>query len=693
MIHRAIIQDCVKLLIISTCLMMNTRIADAVPDPEPLKWNVVHVRPIYRAETRKTFQQLSNQFRSVAEELERQGKSSIDMKLLRSLSEYYKKQADSPWHGSGWVYFPKEDPSVAFVITNKDIAGQAGSVNLQFEGQKTEITNTPVVYIDPRYDIAIIEVARKELPFECKGFELAETNVKVTSEVWLAGFLAYGDSSPFSVTHGTISTAEAPGPDGTKYIVHTALANPGNNGGPLLVEAEYALSNSPTDPGKLPVYRVAGMNAWPVVDESTRNFAISAEIVKAAIGAAQRAREKSRNNKELSDALLTSARRLANELGSNRPDVRMLSSLVSYTFVDQHPEIMYFDLLRLVTLGMTDEQEQDFLQSPVEYSRKTLLELFREAFATGSSNIDAVKFGHLNENDKISINTMIRSVYIIADRGQEISWIWERGDWRIANASFPKEIQDVLKKITEKFEKQGFKLFLSSTDSPIVNTEILTKHEPERALVVHKERGSSFMIWAGEGRRGAIGDSFQNDLEQKQFSAFGFELAFPFSQYFSLCTGLGYGPLGVAFKMTSSGRNIMIDEYPSYLQLPLLFRFELPIETRYVTMRLSGKAGLSGDLLVQRDGTMRDTMGVMVNSLNDPSLNWFTNHSSGNIGVVYGGALEFGLGESPGLYFGAEVVSEQHLLKEWKSNIFGGAANYRYEALRMGLFMKYQSLH
>lgn len=706
---RGINQICVLLLFVGICLM-NARVANAVPDVQPLQWEVVHVRPIYRKETVKAFQQFSNQFRSLAEELERQGKSDKIRELFRSLSEYYKKQADSPWNGSGWIYFPKQDPAVAFVITNKDIAGQAGSVNIQFEDQKKkEILNTPIIYIDPIYDIAIIAVARNELPSECQGLELAETNIKVTSEVWLAGFLSYGDSSPFSATNGTVRTAEAPGPDGAKYFVHTALASPGNNGGPLLVEADSNPKNSPAEPIKPPAYRVAGMNAWPIVGESSTNFAIPVEIVKAAISAAQKAHKTSRSSNELSAALHSSTTRLANELGSHRPNDRTLSSLVSYTFVDRHPEIMYIDLLKLVTHNMSDEEEKDFLQFPVEYSRKTLLELFRETFATGASNIGAVKFEGLNENDKISTNTEVRSIYKIASKGEEISWIWERGDWRIANVSFPEEIQNKLNYITSKFKEQGFKLFLSSTDTStsdtslvnsdasMLSTETLVKHEPKQepapVPVVHRERGSSFMIWAGEGRRGAIGDNFQMDLRQKQFSAFGFELAFPFSRYFSFCTGLGYGPLGVEFETTVGGKNVTIDEDPMYVQLPLLFRFEIPVETHYLTVRISGKAGLSGNLLVQREGTMRDTMGGMINSLSDPNLNWFTNHNSENIGVVYGGALEFGLGESPGLYFGAEVVSEKDLLREWSSNVFGGGANYRYEALRAGLFVKYQSLH
>jgi S1-C subfamily serine protease len=644
------------------------------------------VRPVYHDKTRRVFDEFSNLFRSLAEELKRKGTSTDTVQALYRLSSHYRTQADSPWHGSGWIFFPKDNPT-AFVITNKHIAGQAGSVYLEFEGKRhAPITETSVIYTDPLYDIAVIGVARNRLPSECIGFQLAENRPPDGAEVWSAGFPSYGESTVFALTPGHVSSSELPGEDGAKYIVHTATANRGNSGGPLLVEV---------GPVESPGFRVAGMNAWRVVDSTNVNIAIPKEIIEKAIEAAQKAQNVSRQSKELRDALHSSARRLADELGSSRPDATVLSSLVSYTFVSQRPEVMTADLLNLVKGNMTGEELQRFEQSPVEYSRETLLRLFRETFAIGTSDVDAVKFERITDEERVSTTAQVRSVYTVAGKRQEIFWIWEHGSWRIADASFDQAIQHKLKMIDGELRALGLIVHLSSKDVPAPSSKEQHQDDepkPAPAPVIHRARGSSMMIWASQGRRGAIGESFKDDLEHKQFSSFGFELAFPFSQHFWFCTGLGYGPRGVAYEITDGTRTQVIDEYPSYLQLPLLFRLEIPLETRYATLRLSGKAGLAGDLLVQRNGTFRDTMTGVTGALDDPQVDWFADHRLANIAVLYGGGIEIGLGKSPSVYLGTEVVSEEHLLKEWSSDFFSGAANYRYQALRWGLFVKYQSL-
>jgi S1-C subfamily serine protease len=653
-----------------------SRSANAAPNPEPLKWNVVRVRPVYHEQTRRTFETFSNLFRSLAEELQRKNQSSSIVQVLRRLSAYYKTQANSPWHGSGWIYFPKDGVN-AFVITNKHVAGQAGSVHLEFEGQRRPpIIDMSVIYTDPNYDIAIIEVDRNRLPPESTGFQLADQQPTDGSEVWSTGFPSYGDSTVFALTPGHVSSAELPGGDGAKYIVHTATANRGNSGGPLLVEA------GPVD---APGFRVAGMNAWRIVDSTNVNIAIPRAILENAIKAAQTAQETRRHKDRLMADLKRTAKRLADELGSSRPDAAVLSSLVSYTFVSQRPEVMTADLLNLVKGQMSDDDIHRFEESPVEYSRETLLQLFRATFATGTSDVDTVKFERITDEDRVSDTGQIRSVYTVAGKRQEIFWIWEHGAWRVADASFEQVLQVKFKTIEAEFRKLGVAIDLSSGERASRSTREQSTPIPAR------ERGTSFMFWSSRGRRGAVGENFQSDLERKDFSALGLELGFPLSRYFWFCTGLAYGPRGVAYAVTRGDTTFMIDEHPVYLQLPLLFRVELPLETRHATLRVSGKAGLAGALIVQRDGTFRDTVTGETRSLNDASLDWFADHAPGNVAAMYGGGIEIGLGREPSVYFGSEVVSEAHLLKEWSGDVFGGAANYRYQALRWGVFVKYQS--
>ena len=461
------------------------------------------------------------------------------------------------------------------------------------------------------------------------------------------------------------------------------------------------------------------MNAWQVADEANINIAIPADIVSKAIDAAQRAREMSRQLGPLTDTLLKTAKRLANELGSSRPDATMLSSLVSYTFVSQRPQVMAADLQKLLTGQMTADERQQFVRSPVEYSRETLLRLFRLTFATGTSSIDAVKFDRVVDLDEVTTTKPVRSIYKVADKSQDIFWTWEHGTWRIADVSFDQWLLDKLNEIDKDLLRFGVIIDLASgaisatiseTTTTIATPKVpeasattskapglsATKKDSElehgETLLAHRTRGSSIMVRVSEGRRGAVGDSFRDNLQQKSFSSFGIEIALPFNRYFWFTVGLGYGPLGVAYQATEGNRTLLIDERPSYLQLPLLFRLEIPLETRYATLRLFGKAGLTGDLLTQRDGTFRDVMTGATGSLDDPHLDWFADHRRYNVGTVYGGGIEIGLGASPSIYLGAEVVSEEHLLKEWGANFFDGAENYRYRAMLGSVFIKYQSL-
>lgn len=686
-------QFTIRSTILVVLLGLSSTLASASPDPEPLKWNVVRVRPVYHDKIRRTFDGFANLFRSLSEELKRKGQVGGVATILDRLSTYYKTQAGSPWHGSGWIYFPS-NAKTAYVITNKHIAGQAASVYLEFEGQRhAPISETSVIYTDPRYDIAIIEVARSRLPKETTGFQIASAPPTEASEVWSVGFPGYGDSAVFALTFGHVSSAAIPADDGARYIAHSATAERGNSGGPLLFE----------NPMQATGFRVAGMNAWRIIDTTNVNVAIPAEILRRAIDAAERAEGVSRNDGMLKDALHASAKRLAAELGSSRPDVTVLSSMVSYTFVSQRPEVMASDLLKLVQGKMTEDEQQRFEQSPVEYSRETLLQLFRDTFATGASSVDAVKFEHITDEDRISTTKDVRSVFTVAGKRQEIFWTWEHGTWRIADASFDQVFEDKRKEIDTGFRALGLVIALSTLEvtaqADAKHNSELTKNKPAAETaettepVYHSARGNSLAVWASQGRRGAISENFQSSLERKQFSAFGVEFGFPFNHYFWFSLGLGYGPLGVTYQVTDGNRSIEIDEYPAYLTVPALLRLEIPIETRYATVRLFGKAGLAGDLRVQEDGSLRDTMTGTRSSLADPNLHWFENHNRVNVGTLYGGGIEIGLGASPSVYVGAEVVAEQHLLKEWGSDAFAAAANYRYETLRWGVVVKYQALH
>jgi len=183
------------------------------------------------------------------------------------------------------------------------------STDLEFEGQDKRhapIRNAPVIYTDPRYDIAVIDITGN-LPIPCAGFEIADQRPTEAQPVWSAGFPAYGDVPVFAITPGNVSSSAYPDSDGVKYIIHSATANHGSSGGPLLVESDVV---APQDPGgcKRPGYKIAGMNKMQVADTTNANVAIPGEVLQGAITSAQASQEISANperlKKELKAAVL-----------------------------------------------------------------------------------------------------------------------------------------------------------------------------------------------------------------------------------------------------------------------------------------------------------------------------------------------------------------------------------------------------
>lgn len=105
-------------------------------------------------------------------------------------------------------------------------------------------------------------------------------------------------------------------------------------------------------------------------------------------------------------------------------------------------------------------------------------------------------------------------------------------------------------------------------------------------------------------------------------------------------------------------------------------------------LRLFGRAALSLDIAAQRGGTA-ELRGVSV-ALSDPDLAWYDKQRAFNVGAVIGAGLEVGIRTLPSIYFGIDVTHERHLMKEWSDDFFTSSANYRYDATRFGLSVKYQ---
>jgi len=664
-------------------------------DPARLKSNVVIVIPQYHQKTRDVFRGWSKRFDRLADEVVRIDSRRVPLASeLRKLAAYYETQATSPGHGSGWIWMPQPGADLAYVITNRHVAGEAEAVTIEFDkGRFPQIPNCPVVYVDPLHDVAVIEVSRRALPADAGGFQLARSPLSDGSPVWASGFpgteTASGRAKVYSLTNGIVSNADFPGPEGSA-IAHTATIDFGNSGGPLLIE----------DPTAALGYRVAGMNTWKANNRTNVNIAVPSIALEDALRSAMDSRLVARDRALLTRALRERARRLGDELGSTQPDFVLLKSLISYSFVAQRPRI--FDVLFESWLAgkLDEEQVNDFVSSPVEFARTTLGVLFVKTFSTGESNVGAVRLESITDEERISSDRPVRTIYGIAGKKQEIVWSWEHGAWRISNASFEQALSTAT--VGPRTPADATTTTPSASDTgvgasaPAEATGVSAARETTAGgatgggVFAERQRGISVAIGVGFGTHGASGDGMKSDLSSSSSMTFALELGIPLSKYFWLTGGLAYAPLGVGYPVATSSGQVDIKEEVAYLRVPAMLRLEYPIARPTMTARIYGKAGAALDIAVSKGGTA--SVGSASMPLDSSELGWYDGFNSANVAALVGAGVEVGFGPAPSIYFGVDFTYQRHLLSEWSDSPFTAGGNYQYTAAQAGLYFKYQAL-
>ena len=666
-------------LILAFSIVAGARAADA--DSRRLKSNVVIVKPQFHDRTRLAFHELAGRLATLAAETERADAAKKDVAdALRGVAAYYEQLSVSPGHGTGWVWLPPGG-DVAFVVTNKHVAGQAASVRLEFDNNRhPRIDTGRVIYSDPIHDISVIEVSRRDLPAEATGFELIEAETSEGVAVWASGFpgteTAAGRIPAYSLTNGIVSNADFPGPDGT-VIAHTATIDGGNSGGPLLVEASRAALR----------YHVIGMNTWKHTGRGRTNvnLSINAPTIAQALRDAQQARLVAGDRDRLARSLRLTAERLADELGSSRPDFRLLNGMISYSFVAERPEIIQILLEQLLTGKLTPEQGQRFLEEPLEASRERLWVLFFATFSTGTSHLGDVRLDRITDEDRVTTDRTVRTVYQIAGKKQEIVWAWEHGAWRIADASFEHAFAG-----TPPPAGASTGTPAPAETTPAKRTAAATTPPPTGDAVAKitapgRPGRLSFAVRAAFGFQKATNGDFSSTISDQDSGAYSAEVNVAVNKHLSVVTGVGYHSLGAEYQLSSGSDLFDLWEDVWYLQVPVMLRAQGALAGALGEVRVFANAGVGLDLALDRGGEFYGTGGE---GALDSS--WYQEHNDLNVAMLVGGGLEVGFGSAPSLYVGVDARHERHLLDEWTDAQFTGGENYRYTATRFGLSVRYQ---
>jgi hypothetical protein len=214
-----------------------------------------------------------------------------------------------------------------------------------------------------------------------------------------------------------------------------------------------------------------------------------------------------------------------------------------------------------------------------------------------------------------------------------------------------------------------------------------------------EKRDSALAVFlrSGFGIRGAIGNdggtgqaaragNFKSDFSR----SLEVGLHVPINRYLGLVAGLGYEPLGLVYDSARGGAvgGFTIVEDVAYLQVPARLQLEFAASSESATVRFFVSAGAGLDYAVSKGGN--STIDFMTTTLERSG--WYTGFHDLNLAAIAVGGVEVGLGAAPTFYLGVDCSAQVHVFQEWADDAGFGDNNYRYASLRVGLFVKYQSV-
>ena len=260
--------------------------------------------------------------------------------------------------GSGFIYVAQDGTN--YVLTNEHVVSQSESLSITFEkqdGSKTIYERLKVLFVDEEKDLAILVFDDGVKPFT-RGLSFYTKSIDEGMDVFAAGFPGLGNAAIWQFSRGTISNVAARVPkDGLNdettgpYIQHTAQIDPGNSGGPLLVEAQGAPAG----------YAVTGINTLSAYRRQAANYAIPISQVNAFIDTALG--KEAVNDK---DMLARRVDDFIKGLGVNRAVYDHIAKFLSNNGTASNAEYAISELLDKAPRTVLEDVGNTFSNDPVE---------------------------------------------------------------------------------------------------------------------------------------------------------------------------------------------------------------------------------------------------------------------------------------------------------------------------------------
>jgi S1-C subfamily serine protease len=604
-----------------------------------LKDYVPIVKVQYHQKTKETFIQIADYF-------EKRGDWQT--------AEFFRSFSEKDTWGSGFIFVDESGNN--YIITNRHVVEQSETMDIVFEnddGSETVYQNCPILYVDNDIDIAIVQFPDAKKIFE-KGFKINTDLQTERTEVYSAGYPHLLNRPGWQLSVGIISNEKAYVPEMmdpkiTYLIQHTATIDPGNSGGPLLIEDE-------TSP---PGYTVVGINTWKITNRENVNFSIPTNIAASTLEKAKNIELLSNDSSRLREELIRCANIFAAELKSDEPDFEIIYRYISYAIVGENGWNSFLKVLDNARDRKEREYwEQSFFYDPILTMKNAV---FYHFWTEISKNIDlsTINFEgvHVGDEGKIGTPSEIRTNFTIGDDTTEIVWSFEYGNWRI----------------TRLGKSDGKAAAGKRAESGQEILDGIGGHSSgERMILIGLKPGA--------GVAGALGNRYDFSPYNGKTGIFGYsiglEIEYALNPFFWVGTGVNYTRKGMYYERDDAAHTppyLEYDEQIGYLQVPLMMKLR---------MGFFVGSGLGLNFRIMPGGKEYNNEEGYNQELTD---SYFNDIKVFNVSWLLTAGFEYVLQNSP-IIVGFDVTLDTHLLSD-KGSLFQDPS--RYYTLSAGAFIRY----
>ncbi len=401
-----IVRSCIIILISMCTVNFAANLKDYIPI----------VKPVIHDSTAKTLNEIA---------------TYLDSRGYKDAGDVFRSYAEGG-HGSGFVV--KNSDGSTFIITNKHVVKHGIKAEVIFKNSKnvkTSYEDTEILYVDDEYDLAVLDLKATSAK-GLKSLKLTSAELEDGQKVWSVGYPGLLGQPGWQFAEGNVTNSKAyvneiMDTSLSHLIQHSALIDPGNSGGPLLIKLSKAKSTE---------YAIAGVNTWLIRGRNNTFFAIPSSKVREVIKRAKRVKTEKSGSDNQFNKLEESCRVLTKELNSEEPDYSRTKNFISYNFVGTKGWDSYLYIHQRLSSSEKETWNTFFFNiSPIETMRMAIYLRLERMISYDSTEIS---FNEINQSDRNADSSPTRTTFTMGKDKIELSWVYEFGHWRINDIDFTK---------------------------------------------------------------------------------------------------------------------------------------------------------------------------------------------------------------------------------------------------------------